>query len=58
MALAGLKLSQRKFAAILSVSPQTVTAWVNADEMPPVARIFLRLADKCGLDVAKEMVKP
>lgn len=58
VALVGLELSQREFAAIIGVSPNTVTSWVNANEMPPLVRIFCRVAADHGLDYAKEAVKP
>lgn len=57
MALAGLKLSQRKLALALGVSPQTVTSWVNANELPPVVRLFIWIARNHDLETAKEAVK-
>lgn len=57
VALVGLDLSQREFAAILGVAPNTVTSWVNADKMPPIVRIFCRVATDHGLDYAKEALR-
>jgi DNA-binding transcriptional regulator YiaG len=53
-ALAKLGLSQADLAHALDRSKNTVTAWVNADDVPAEARLFLWIAKTHDIDTAKE----
>lgn len=54
VALAQIGISQAELARILGRSANTITGWVNADEMPVEVRLFCRVAIDHGLDYAKE----
>jgi transcriptional regulator with XRE-family HTH domain len=58
VALAKIGISQAELARILGRAPNTVTGWVNADEMPAEVRLFCRVAVDHGLDYAKEALRP
>ncbi|MDR7232815.1 transcriptional regulator with XRE-family HTH domain [Caulobacter sp. BE264] len=58
VALAQIGLSQAELARILGRAPNTVTGWVNADEMPAEVRLFLWIALNHSLETAKEAIKP
>ena len=56
LALASIGISQAELARILGRSANTVTSWVNDDEMPAEVRLFCRVAIDHGLDYAKEAI--
>ena len=57
-ALIDIGLTQAQLAHILGRAPNTVTTWVNADEMPAEVRLFCRVAIDHGLEYAKEALRP
>lgn len=57
VALATIGISQAEMARLLGRSANTVTAWVNANEMPAEVRLFCRVAIDHGLDYAKEALR-
>lgn len=56
-ALRQIGISQAEFGRLLERSPNTVTAWINADSIPAAGRLFCRVAIDHGLDYAKEALK-
>ncbi len=56
IALATIGISQAELARILGRAPNTITGWVNADDMPAEVRLFCRVAIDHGLDYAEEAV--
>lgn len=57
IALAKIGISQAELARILGRAPNTISGWVNADDMPAEVRLFCRVAVDHGLDYAKEALR-
>lgn len=58
VALATIGISQAEMARLLGRSANTVTSWVNANEMPAEVRLFIWIAMNHDLDTAKEAMRP
>lgn len=56
-ALAELDISQADLAKILGVHANTVTAWVNADDIPGLPRLFIWIAREHGIEAAKAALR-
>lgn len=57
IALATIGISQAELARILGRASNTITGWVNADDMPAEVRLFCRVAVDHGLEYAKEALR-
>lgn len=56
-ALAELDISQADLAKILGVHANTVTTWVNTDDIPSLPRLFIWIAREFGIETAKAALR-